>query len=218
MHKPRIIICRHAESLEDVDNSIYSQISDLNIPLTEKGKEQSKALAEQLHELLKDSTLVQFFTSPGIRNIQTLDIVLPQLPENLEKVVNTEPLIVKQDWGHITLENRAEIEAERYKTGVLRYKFPTGESAESMIERLKTFKDKVFKLQADTGCDIVILSHGFEFRVFLMLVFGWSEEYFESFSNLHNAEFRILTLEGKDRYILDKPLARRGLPPTRLLA
>jgi len=37
MENPKIIISRHAESLEDTDNNIYDVLSDLEIPLTEKG-------------------------------------------------------------------------------------------------------------------------------------------------------------------------------------
>ncbi len=35
MEHPRIIICRHAESIEDVNDDIYDILSDLEIPLTE---------------------------------------------------------------------------------------------------------------------------------------------------------------------------------------
>lgn len=213
---PRIIICRHAESIEDVDNNIYDVLNDLEIPLTEKGIEQAHNFGAVLAQLLRNSTGVRFYTSPGVRNVQTLKIVLPKLPDNVNIQVEIEPLIVKQDWGNITAENRPEIEAERYKTGVLRYTFPTGESADSMIARLVKFKEKIFTIQKNEGLDIVIFSHGFEFRVLLMIIMGWNEELFESFGNLANCEYRILTLEESGEYVLNKPLQRHGLPVTRL--
>lgn len=108
------------------------------------------------------------------------------------------------------------IEAERYKTGVLRYTFPTGESAESMKNRLKMFKEKMFRLQKETKNDIVVFSHGFEFRVLLMIIMGWEEELFESFGNLVNCEYRILTRKHNGQYILNRPLRKHGLPITRL--
>jgi broad specificity phosphatase PhoE len=214
--KPRIIICRHAESLEDVDNSVYDVLSDLEIPLTERGREQARNFGALLAQLLDGNSDVRFYTSPGVRNVQTLKIVLPQLPDHINASVEIEHLIVKQDWGHITAENRPGIEAERYKTGVLRYTFPTGESATSLIVRLTEFKKKIFKLQAEAGCNIVIFSHGFEFRVLLKIVLGWGEELFESFANLNNCEYRILTLEADGTYSLNKPLRQHGLPITRL--
>lgn len=214
--KPRIIICRHAESLEDVDNSVYDVLSDLEIPLTEKGKEQAQRFGALLAQLLNGDTNVRFYTSPGVRNVQTLKIVLPQLPDRISVGVEIDSLIVKQDWGHITAENRPGIEAERYRTGVLRYTFPTGESAAHLIERLTEFKQKIFKLQRETGHTIVVFSHGFEFRVLLMLVLGWDEGTFESFANLANCEYRILTMEGDGSYSLNKPLRQHGLPITRL--
>ena len=216
MKKPRIIICRHAESIEDVDNSIYDVLKDLEIPLTEKGIDQAHNFGSILTQLLNGTSCVRFYTSPGVRNVQTLKIVLSKLSDSINIHVEVEPLIVKQDWGKITTENRSLIEDERYKTGVLRYTFPTGESAISMINRLRVFKEKIFKIQKDTGDDVVIFSHGFEFRVLLMIVMGWNEDMFESFGNLKNCEYRILTMEEDNKYVLDRPLKRHGLPITRL--
>jgi broad specificity phosphatase PhoE len=214
--RPRIIICRHAESLEDVDNTVYDVLSDLEIPLTEKGRGQARNFGALLAQLLNGNGDVRFYTSPGVRNVQTLKIMLPLLPDHINASVEVEPLIVKQDWGHITAENRPGIEADRYKTGVLRYTFPTGESATHLIERLTEFKEKIFRVQRETNCNIVILSHGFEFRVLLKIVLGWSEEFFESFANLDNCEYRILTLEVDGTYSLNKPLRQHELPITRL--
>lgn len=216
IEKSRIIMCRHAESLEDIDNSIYDVLNDLDIPLTEKGVQQAKDFGAVLAQLLKDRRSVRFYTSPGVRNVQTLKAVLPKLPDNLDVQIEIEPLIVKQNWGKVTAEGRPALEADRYKVGVLRYKFPTGESAASMISRLERFRDKIFQEQAAGGGDVVVLSHGFEFRVLLMLVLGWSEEFFESFGNLRNCEYRILTKEGVGTYSLNKPLRKHGLPITRL--
>jgi broad specificity phosphatase PhoE len=217
MKCPRIIICRHAESLEDVDDNIYNVLHDLEIPLTEKGVHQAHNFGSVLAQLLKGSAFARFYTSPGVRNVQTLKIVLPKLPDNMNIQVEVEPLIVKQDWGRITAQNRPEIEADRYKTGVLRYTFPTGESAASMIGRLTTFKEKVFRIQEELGHDVVVFSHGFEFRVLLMIIMGWEEELFESFGNLANCEYRILTRQENDVYTLDRPLKKHGMPITRLL-
>ena len=218
MGMPRIIICRHAESLEDVNNNIYDVLKDLEIPLTEKGIEQAHNFGSILAQLLKNCSCVRFYTSPGVRNVQTLKIVLPKLSDNVDIHVEVEPLIVKQDWGQITSENRPGIEADRYKTGVLRYTFPTGESAADMIGRLKVFKEKIFTIQKEVGHDVVIFSHGFEFRVLLMIIMGWEEELFESFANLANCDYRILTMQEDGRYILNKPLEKHGLPITRLLS
>ncbi len=216
MKRPRIIICRHAESLEEVDNNVYDVLSDLEIPLTEKGAGQAHNFGAVLAQLLKGSGYVRFYTSPGVRNVQTLKIVLPQLGNGTNINVEVEPLIVKQNWGTITAENRPGIEAERYEAGVLRYTFPTGESAESMISRLTIFKEKIFGIQRDVGHDVVVFSHGFEFRVLLMIIMGWDEELFESFGNLGNCDYRILTMQEGGEYELNKPLQKHGLSITRL--
>jgi broad specificity phosphatase PhoE len=79
----QIIICRHAESVEDVDKNVYDVLSDLEIPLTEKGIRQAQDFGAMLGQLLKSSNRVNFYTSPGVRNMQTLKIVLPRLPDTL---------------------------------------------------------------------------------------------------------------------------------------
>ncbi|MCX6716931.1 MAG: phosphoglycerate mutase family protein [Candidatus Taylorbacteria bacterium] len=214
--KPQIIICRHAESIEDVDNNIYDVLNDLDIPLTEKGVRQAGDFGSDLALILNGTNQVQFYTSPGVRNVQTLEIVQSKLPSRINYQVEIEPLIVKQNWGKINAENRSLIEAERYKVGVLRYTFPTGESASSMISRLKLFWIKICRFQMETGCDVIVFSHGFEFRVLLMIMFGWSEEEFESFGNLANCEYRILTKDVADQYVINKPLRKHGLAITRL--
>ncbi|MBP7119570.1 histidine phosphatase family protein [Candidatus Woesebacteria bacterium] len=200
-----------------MDDNIYNVLHDLEIPLTEKGVHQAHNFGSVLAQLLKGSAFARFYTSPGVRNVQTLKIVLPKLPDNMNIQVEVEPLIVKQDWGRITAQNRPEIEADRYKTGVLRYTFPTGESAASMIGRLTAFKEKVFRIQEELGHDVVVFSHGFEFRVLLMIIMSWEEELFESFGNLANCEYRILTRQENDVYTLDRPLKKHGMPITRLL-
>lgn len=217
MRKPKIIICRHAESVEDVDNEIYRVMEDLQVPLTDKGIIQAQDFGTVLSGLFNAGQRVRFYASPGVRNMQTLKIVIPKLPDNISIQVEVEPLIVKQDWGKITPENIGEIEADRYKTGVLRYTFPTGESAGSMMARLTLFKEKISKIQREEKDDIVVFSHGFEFRVLLMIIFEWSEELFESFGGLKNCEYRILTLEKDGEYSINQPLRKHGLPITRLL-
>jgi len=192
-------------------------MKDLDIPLTKNGRVQAEEFAALLPSLLNTGGIyVYFYASPGIRNRQTLKIVKNKLPKRIKIRTQIDPLIVKQDWGHITATNRPLIEAERYKIGVLRYKFPTGESAASLIERLTSFRDKVLKQQNDTVADIVIFSHGFEFRVLLMLFLGWDEELFESYGNVSNCEYRILTKNNTGKYILDRPLRKHGQPITRL--
>lgn len=217
MRQPLIAICRHAESIEDVDDSVYSLMKDLDIPLTGNGVRQGKKLAAELVRVLRGSRRARIYSSKGVRNMQTLALVLPRLTERFDVRTEIEPLIVKQDWGMITSENRPAIEAERYKVGVLRYAFPTGESAASLIRRLTAFRDKILAIQEREGDDIVVLANGFEFRVLLMLILGWSEEEFESYSNLGNCEYRVLTRKAGGSYALDRPLEKHGRPITRLL-
>ncbi len=214
--KEKLIVCRHAESLEDVDKTVYDHIPDLQIPLTPKGRDQAHLLGVGLCQMLQPFRKTTFFTSPGKRNQETLEIVLQVLPKELSYALFVDPLIVKQDWGPITTFNRPLIEEARYRTGVLRYAFPGGESAADLIWRLKKFVwTRIRVLQQGTGHDLVIVAHGFEFRVLLMLLLGWEENYFESLANVNNCEHRILTREESGTYTLHQPLRQHGSPVTR---
>jgi broad specificity phosphatase PhoE len=46
--KKNIFLVRHGESMEDLNNQIYSEITDFQIPLTLEGIEQVKNLAYDL--------------------------------------------------------------------------------------------------------------------------------------------------------------------------
>lgn len=203
--------------MEDVDNSIYNLLEDLQIPLTDKGLIQARNFGAFLAQLLQGNQNVHFYTSPGVRNVQTLKSVLPQLPDNINIQTNIEPLLVKQNWGKISGQDRGEIEADRYRIGVLRYDFPQGETIASLIDRLSRFIIKITALQRRKEEDLVVFSHGFEFRIILMLILGWNEEKFESFSNLNNCEYRILTQQEDKSYTLNTPLRRHGQPVTRIM-
>jgi len=105
----------------------------------------------------------------------------------------------------MTIENRREIEIARYKEGVLVYRFPNGESGPQLVERFRMFIENLRnEFQKDTFPEnVVILTHGFEMRVFLMVWFGWSVSYFERLANPRNCEIITLSLQSSGSYILE---------------
>ena len=116
--------------------------------------------------------------------------------------------MMKQSWGDVTVENRREIEIARYKEGVLVYRFPNGESGPQLVERFNSFVTSLRNSFQDEDFpeNVVILTHGFEMRVFLMIWFGWSISYFERLANPRNCETATLSLQVDGSYVLEDTL------------
>jgi broad specificity phosphatase PhoE len=203
----KIIVMRHAESREDVDKTVYAHTSDLDIALSPNGEKQSVNMSSKIASRI-DGKKVHFYISPGLRLRQTYDLMVSHFPKSLSSTFTVEPLILKQFWGDVTVENRREIEIARYKEGVLVYRFPNGESGPQLVARFKLFVEKLRELfrQEDFPENIVILTHGFEMRVFLMVWFGWSHSYFESLANPRNCEMVTLSLQIDGSYKLEETL------------
>lgn len=207
MNPKKIIVMRHAESQEDVDKTVYAHTADLDVPLSPRGEKQSIDISHSLSNILGKGH-VHFYISPGLRLRQTYDLTTSQFPKNIHHSFSVETLLLKQYWGDVTVENRREIEIARYKEGVLVYRFPSGESGPQLVERFKFF---VNNLRGEFSRDdfpenIVILTHGFEMRIFLMAWFGWSVEHFESLANPKNCEMVTLHLKPDGSYSMDREM------------
>lgn len=91
MHRQpkRIILIRHAESIGNVDSSVYAHIPDNKLHITEHGRQQAyvsglrldralfsgdiaQAAGQQLKEMINHETVV-FYVSPFLRSRQTYD-------------------------------------------------------------------------------------------------------------------------------------------------
>lgn len=204
MNPKKIIVMRHAESQEDVDKTVYAHTADLDVALSPNGEGQAKNAGGKIADLL-DGKTVHFYLSPGLRLRQTYDLMTVQFPKNLKHSFTVETLILKQFWGDVTVENRREIEIARYKEGVLAYRFPNGESGPQLVSRFKLFIETLrneFKEDRFPE-NIVILTHGFNMRLFLMLWFGWSISYFEKLANPRSCEMVALNLQGDGSYVLE---------------
>lgn len=207
MNPRKIIVMRHAESQEDVGKTVYAHTADLNVALSPNGEKQSVNVSAKLAGLLTGKT-VHFYISPGLRLRQSYDLMTAHFPKTIEHSFTVETLILKQFWGDVTIENRRQIEIARYKEGVLVYRFPNGESGHQLVDRFKLFAENLRRnfQQEDFPENIVILTHGFEMRVFLMVWFGWSVSYFDGLANPRNCEMVTLALQTNGSYILEDTL------------
>jgi len=196
---------RHAESLEDVDKTAYERIADEDMPLSSHGREQAAAFASAFLNELGSSDQVRLILSPSKRVLETAKIVVSALPPGINWSLATERLIRKQNWGTVTVHNRSDIEKERYRAGVLRYQFPGGESGAEILFRFDLFAQKLKQAPEDFWeVPTLVITHGFEFRVLLKSLFGWTEKYFESLAHPQNCEMKRLAYDKKTLHLLDE--------------
>lgn len=196
---------RHAESLEDVDQMAYERIADDDMPLTNFGKEQAVCFGQQFVGEICTSKNLRVILSPSKRVLETAQLVVSNIPKYVQWSLVTDSLISKQNWGMVTVHNRAEIEKERYRIGVLRYRFPGGESGVEMLFRFDLFVKRLERkiLEGDAESFLVI-THGFEFRVLLKSLLGWTEEYFESLSHPLHCEMKRVAYDNSLFILLDE--------------
>lgn len=195
MAAEKLFITRHPESLEDVDNDAYGRISDDMMPLTELGQRQATELAMQLQSMIGKGNPFHIYLSPCLR-VKQAGTILTKEMTLVNCTISTIELLRKQDWGDVTMENRDRIIKERYREGVLRYQFPGGENGPQFIARFKEFTDWLtVKLRESNSPKCVgIITHGFEMRILLMLLLGWSEDYFETLAHPLNCEYKTLNI------------------------
>ncbi|CAM8931113.1 unnamed protein product [Rhodiola kirilowii] len=210
----RIILVRHGESQGNLDNSAYSTTPDYKIPLTELGLEQSRLAGEKIRRLIdgtgerKCDWKVYFYVSPYERTRSTLREIGRSFSRKRVIGVREECRIREQDFGNFQVEERMKvIKKTRERFGRFFYRFPEGESASDVYDRVSSFLESLWRdidlnrLHHNHAQDLnlIIVSHGLASRVFLMKWFKWTVEQFEFLNNPGNCEVRVMQLgEGGD--------------------
>lgn len=213
----RIILVRHGESLGNVDESAYTRIPDSKICLTEKGWKQAVKCGKDIRELIEgdqsDDWKAYFYVSPYKRTLQTLRGIGMAFERERIAGVREEPRLREQDFGNFQDRERMRVEkAIRLRYGRFFYRFPNGESAADVYDRITGFRETL-RADIDVGrfqrpesrsknMNLVIVSHGLTLRVFLMRWYKWTVEQFEGLYNFGNTEMLVMELGPGGRYSL----------------
>ncbi|MFQ6635159.1 hypothetical protein Gotur_010534 [Gossypium turneri] len=228
----RIILVRHGESEGNLDTSAYSTTPDYKISLTEGGRAQARLAGSYLRDLVSShgpcpDWRVYFYVSPYERTRSTLREIGKSFSKKRVIGVREECRIREQDFGNFQVEERMKIIKEtRERFGRFFYRFPEGESAADVFDRVSSFLESLWRdidlnrLHSDSSQDLnlIIISHGLASRVFLMKWFKWTVEQFERLNNLGNCEIRVMELGHGGEYSLainhsDEELLEWGLSP-----
>ncbi|GAB2277517.1 hypothetical protein Dimus_012224 [Dionaea muscipula] len=229
----RIILVRHGESQGNKDTAAYTTTPDHKIPLTPSGIHQARLVGETIHRLISDAGSldspwsVYFYVSPYDRTRSTLREMGRSFSRRRILGVREECRIREQDFGNFQVEERMRaVKEARERFGRFFYRFPEGESAADVYDRVSSFLESLWRdidmnrLHHNPNHDLnlIIVTHGLTSRVFLMKWFKWTVEQFEQLNNPGNCEFRVMQLGQGGEYSLavhhtDEEMEEWGLSP-----
>ncbi|WOL18974.1 hypothetical protein Cni_G27771 [Canna indica] len=214
----RIILVRHGQSEGNVDESAYTRVPDPKIGLTPKGWRDAEVCGLRIRDLVAgddgaDDWKVYFYVSPYCRTLETLRGLGKAFDRSRIAGVREEPRLREQDFGNFQDREKMRIEKEiRRRYGRFFYRFPNGESAADVYDRITGFRETL-KADIDIGrfqppgerspnMNLVIVSHGLTLRVFLMRWYKWTVEQFEGLSNFDNGGMLVMQTGSGGRYSL----------------
>ncbi|XP_058082664.1 phosphoglycerate mutase-like protein AT74 [Magnolia sinica] len=214
----RIILVRHGESQGNLDYSVYTTTPDYKISLTQLGLDQARTAGERIRRIVSDdgqspNWKVYFYVSPYERTLSTLREIGRSFSKKRIIGVREECRIREQDFGNFQVEERMKVIKEtRERFGRFFFRFPEGESAADVFDRISSFMETLWRdidnnrLNRDNSSEInlnlIIISHGLTSRVFLTKWFKWTVDQFERLNNFGNCDFRVMELGAGGEYSL----------------
>lgn len=154
------------------------------------------------------------YVSPYMRTMQTLYELGMTLGTDRILGVREEPRIREQDFGNFQDAGMTKLKRERAGFGRFFFRFPNGESAADVYDRVTSFRETL-RNDIDFGrfacerlgcttddCTVIIVTHGLTLRVFLMRWYKWTTEMFDRLHNPGNAELVVMERGAGGRYSL----------------
>lgn len=219
----RIILVRHGESEGNLDDSMYTRTPDHQIGLTPEGMKQAEECGRKIRRIIEQGNeeavaapdwRVYFYVSPYQRTLCTLKGIGRAFERERIIGVREEVRLREQDFGNFQEEERMKIiKQTRARFGRFFYRFPEGESAADVFDRVSSFLESFWrdidmsriKNHCDNGSselNLIIVSHGLTSRVFLMKWFKWTTHQFELLNNPQNCDIRVMQLGSGGEYSL----------------
>lgn len=223
MKPTNIFLVRHGQSEGNVNKEIHWTTPDWKIKLTEKGKSQAVEAGKKLLDMVEYSDFddydlseprgkIGFYVSPYKRTLETLDGILESFKDE-SQFVKQDPRLREQEYGNgMTSSEAYKIEKERVAYGTFFYRIKDGESGADVYDRCSGFMETLHRdfKKDDFPENIVLVTHGFTLRVFLMRWFHMGVEEFEKLKNPHNCQIVQLTLDEKSgKYQLVSEMEKR---------
>ncbi|XP_019170005.1 PREDICTED: phosphoglycerate mutase-like protein AT74H [Ipomoea nil] len=213
----RIILVRHGQSQGNVDESVYTRVADPKVGITEQGVAEAEECGRRIREMIEkdeaEDWKVYFYVSPYRRGLETLRNLAKAFERSRIAGVREEPRLREQDFGNFQDREQMKIEkAVRERYGRFFYRFPNGESAADVYDRITGFRETL-RNDIDIGrfeppgeqspnMNLIMVSHGLTLRVFLMRWYKWTVEQFEGLHNIGNGSMVVMERGYGGRYSL----------------
>ncbi|KAK4422580.1 Phosphoglycerate mutase-like protein AT74 [Sesamum alatum] len=213
----RIILVRHGQSQGNVDECVYTRVADPKVALTEQGVAEAEECGREIRRMIEkdggDDWKVYFYVSPYRRSLETLRNLAKAFDRSRIAGVREEPRLREQDFGNFQDQEEMKIQkAARKRYGRFFYRFPNGESAADVYDRITGFREtlrsdiEIGRFQPpgelSPNMNLVIVSHGLTLRVFLMRWYKWTVEQFDALHNIGNGKFVVMERGHGGRYSL----------------
>ncbi|KAM3688090.1 hypothetical protein ACB098_10G126500 [Castanea mollissima] len=142
----RIILVRHGQSEGNLDETAYTRIADPKIALTEKGMAEAEECGLEIREMIEQDKIenwkVYFYVSPYRRTLETLKSLARGFERSRIAGMRVEPRLREQDFGNFQDREKMRHEkAIRMLYGRFFYRFPNGESAADVYDRITGFRE-----------------------------------------------------------------------------
>jgi broad specificity phosphatase PhoE len=190
----KLIIVRHAESVNNSKKCFEGSGNQGGSSLTVKGGNQARMLASYLSGLFSVDCI---YSSPTVRTLETSAI--------LKKKLNSSIVIARElmeidcgKWGNKPVDLVKEANANEWKLRKehpTEFCFPQGESLLGVENRIIPFMERL--LQASQQKSIVLVSHSAAITIILAYLLKWplKEAWLDSRSYHANTAFTILKFE-----------------------
>jgi probable phosphoglycerate mutase len=211
-------LVRHGESIANVAATAAEQAGsetidveprDADVPLSEQGVEQARALAGWLDDHVADSPGTAFWCSPYLRARQTIGTALDEA--GLAPVLRVDERLRDRELGVLDLLTRRgvaarhpEEEARRARLGKFYHRPPGGESWSDVALRVRSVLRDLDELPGDR---VVVTAHDAVVMLFFYVCTGLDEADLLEFAGSHtvtNASVtRLSRAEGDAWWTLD---------------
>ena len=220
----KVVLIRHGQSEGNVEESLYATTPDNAMKLTALGWDQAKmAGCELKNEVIGQGESIHFILSPYCRTVETFHGILSAWcdPKEFDHIKDPmkrmkawynrlsdmgiswheDPRIREQDFGNyqdpVAIK---KCKRERHRFGTFYYRFPHGESASDVYDRVSTFLDSLWRsFDLKRSQNYVLVTHGISIRILLSRYFRYSIDQFNTLANPKNCDLVVLGHDGKGR-------------------
>lgn len=205
----QVFLVRHAQSDEDIEPGIHNHISDRRISITSIGKEQTLEMVRILSQDISIYQRVKIITSPSNRAEQTMSLFCSSFPL-INFYTSIEPRIRNLNWGNVDEKTIKEVEEERYRVGVLNFRFPQGDYTPAFVRDIERFVEELKEggMSENHPECAVIFTHGFALRVIVKAFLAISDQEFRFYANPPNCYVAVLNSVESGQFVLKEPLPK----------